>query len=237
MIFLALFTCTIFSCTKDRALRVERYENGNLMTEVYYLNDSVKDGLAKSYYPNGNLKEEVSFVNGKRQGKYLFYSENGKLMEDVNFQDDQGLGSSYFYNETGTLVKYRCTDFFNEVIYIIKWDSLGNKTLEEGLAFSPNSISEDMDDDGNFHVNRKAAIQIIVAEPPNTKTRIWVKGGAVLGNGYNKQEAIVGAGRATYTLNFPKKGDYYYQTVGGIVDMEGNVVRSDSIENVAHVVD
>ena len=82
------------SCGKKTEIRIERYPNGNLKTEIPYINDSVKHGVAKKYYIDGTLSAEANIVNGKRTGLSKYYFPNGYLEAEVNYFEDMVEGES-----------------------------------------------------------------------------------------------------------------------------------------------
>lgn len=91
------------------------YENGQLwfnvrfkenklwsIMHVYDTSGNEKDfgdllngnGSVKTYYPSGELEEEGQFVNGLRQGYWMYYSNNGLLLDSILYTDG--------VSETGT---------------------------------------------------------------------------------------------------------------------------------------
>jgi antitoxin component YwqK of YwqJK toxin-antitoxin module len=70
------------------------------------------NGLATRYYSNGNVRNVGFYFNGKMVGPIYYFNKNKKLVS---------------YNER---------DFENVVIYVKKYDSLGNLLSESGAPFS-----------------------------------------------------------------------------------------------------
>lgn len=64
----------------------ERYENGNLKMEGWFL-DGEKDEVWTWYYENGKASEEKIYIAGKLNGSSKKWDENGKLISKVNYKD------------------------------------------------------------------------------------------------------------------------------------------------------
>jgi antitoxin component YwqK of YwqJK toxin-antitoxin module len=45
------------------------------------------NGIYKAYYENGQLYSEVNYINDKKNGIYNSYYENGQLRKKVNYID------------------------------------------------------------------------------------------------------------------------------------------------------
>ena len=45
-----------------------------------------------------------TFINGKKEGKGIYYFENGKIQFEGNHKNDEKNGYGLFYNENGTLI-------------------------------------------------------------------------------------------------------------------------------------
>jgi len=113
----------------------EKFPSGLLKSETSYKDGTrtatskgVKDGVEKIYYVNGKLAYQSNFVDGKRDGKLVWYDEetgnliketnyrlgeqhgwekvyfpNGQLQHSVNYVDDKREGYEKEYYSTGAL--------------------------------------------------------------------------------------------------------------------------------------
>lgn len=79
------------------------YNNGNLKSEINYINN-IREGNAKFYYENGNLKEELNYDNGKVDGLVKEYREDGKLRETYNISDGKREGPASEFDTSGIYV-------------------------------------------------------------------------------------------------------------------------------------
>jgi hypothetical protein len=140
---------------------------GNLQSEIHYINDTIKHGLARYYYsvPINRLKEEVEFRFGKKYGWYkhyrkdgtidsrthfkkdladgdnYWYFENGKLKEQTFWSNGKQYGAGTWYYKNGNLETYNVTDFYGEILYVLQRDENGNKIKEAGSVFSKNILA------------------------------------------------------------------------------------------------
>jgi len=76
-----------------------KYDNGNPIHELNYVNGSL-EGTEKKYYYNGKLAKEGEYLNDAREGTTKDFYENGKLASvytyDLGFCE--GSGNSYYEN-------------------------------------------------------------------------------------------------------------------------------------------
>ncbi len=206
------------------------YENGNIKDSIEY-NKGKKEGWQKSYYKNGTIESKIYFKNDLVDGKSYRYHENGKLKAETFWIRDKQYGDGYFYYSNGTLKLYNCLESFGENIYAVKYDSLGNKTKEEGIVFSPNFLLLYTSDTIQVPVfkntikkNKEIVIKFTIAQPPQTKTTI--KMGEL---NKNLIDLPIEVYTATYTQSYAKPGTYTLLTVGEIKDLKGNILKRDSI--------
>jgi len=237
----------LFSCKKEIQLKIERFPNGNVMTEIFYRNDSVKHGPAKSYFVNGSLKEEVEYINGNREGKYISYYENGNIEGKVEYRNDKPEGSSYYYNEQGALMtrsfwyngkgvgatyfyrengqirKFTCRDLDGVVQYITEWDEDGKKVKEDGLVFVP-TIYKTSTANGD-----SICLMMVVSEPPDYKTSIRVR--EVLGGKVVKEVEVKPVNSLVeYCLPRYEDNGHSITILGEIKDVKtGNLMLTDSL--------
>ena len=96
---------------KKEELKKSYYENGQLKSETYYINNK-RNGLSKEYYENGQLEGEGSYKDNRYIGEWRTYHENGKLRSIENYKfpyGSHGMGQinldqqQLFYYESGQL--------------------------------------------------------------------------------------------------------------------------------------
>lgn len=247
MVVYFMILLALFSCQNEGEVKIERYSNGNLKYEIFYLSDSVKHGLAKTYYYEGVIKEEIEFTNGKREGKYINYHKNGSIKGEAEYSNDKVEGYSYYYNEQGALMtksfwyngkkfgptsfyrenglirKFVICDFDEKIIYIINWNEDGKKIKEEGLVFGPTIYKQ------NSTNGDSICLVIAVSQPPGYKSIIRVK--ELREDKVIKESAIkVVNSLATYCV--PRGGNigYSIKFLGEIREIETDyLVMQDSI--------
>jgi TonB family protein len=71
-----------------------------LLTFICFSQDSIPanyTGIQTTYYNNGNIKSEGKFVNGKREGVFIYYNENGLNKTKRTFANDRQQGDCLYY--------------------------------------------------------------------------------------------------------------------------------------------
>lgn len=143
-ILILLFLTNFSSCKNDSSKRyIQNKRAGIIESEGIFLNDTVKVGLHKTYFPNGRIKSSDTYDDfGKLNGESLLYYENGKVWQKRIFENDslsrdffefspngnlktkafyfkgRRVGDIFFYNEDGHLKNYNFIDFYgNNLIY------------------------------------------------------------------------------------------------------------------------
>ena len=84
-----------------------RYENGLFKVEDFYTGDGIKtlslgDGFIETY-KNNKLKSFDIYKNGLRNGICKLYSEDGVLRNEANFVDGKSNGKSIWYKANGEI--------------------------------------------------------------------------------------------------------------------------------------
>lgn len=258
ILFILFFSCESRRLD-DNSLKVTKDGNGFLQSEIHYINDTVMHGLAKYYYypnPKNVLKDEIEFNHGIKEGWYkhyrkagtmesktffknnipdgenYWYYENGKIQSESFWSNNKQYGNTVLYYINGQMKHYYASDFFDNTLYVIKWDSLGNKIKEEGMVFSPKFLIAYNNDspqspilDNILKVDKEIIIKITVAQPPKTKTIIRM--------GELNNDRMVEMPIKNYTVNyrqtFTEIGKHTLVTVGEIKDLRGNLLKHDSI--------
>jgi hypothetical protein len=93
-----------FSCSKKKGEKVmEYFENGNLKAE-YVIEDSLKNGYAKTYFGNGVVYYEGEYQNDKRLGWHVLYYESGKIRQKYYYVIEGGKENAIrrlYFNQQG----------------------------------------------------------------------------------------------------------------------------------------
>src|SRR5690349_9988894 len=94
---LFVFSILLFACGERKENRIShkvtKWENGNIKSEGYFLNDTIMQGTFKGYYPSGKLETEVNYDNNKRNGLFVKYYESGTKKQVAHYKD--GIKSGY----------------------------------------------------------------------------------------------------------------------------------------------
>ncbi|MBK9532188.1 MAG: toxin-antitoxin system YwqK family antitoxin [Chitinophagaceae bacterium] len=169
IIFFSLFT--LFGCTNDKNVVIEKWDNGRPKLEVIY-SDTPNIFIKKSYYENGQLASETKYVDSIKNGQSLSFYDNGKLLGKVFYKNGKINGEvTEFYKTGGIMFKgtqvdgelvgvathYYDSGAFESEIYfkdgkeffVNYWDSTGIQQMKNGTGVR---ILEDLltkDKDGN----------------------------------------------------------------------------------------
>jgi hypothetical protein len=241
----------ISSCGGDKKVKVEKYANGNIKSEIHYLNDSIKDGNVKQYYPNGNLRNDLYYANNKKNGIHKHYYVTGELEAEVPFKDGlhQGetfwyykngavqsksywikgkeYGSASFYYMDGKLERYQCRDFLNNVVYLLKVNEKGEKIKEEGLVFS-HFMNTEPGDSSDIVMGELITFEITVPEPPDYKTNIWIRDMADK-RITERQNLTIENSTVRIKRVFDRPGKYGIIVIGELRDGDDNLLLRDSV--------
>jgi len=261
VIILVIFCSVIISCFHKRvdneSFVVTKDGDGNLQSEINYLNDKVMHGLAKYYYsiPENVLKDEIEFSKGIKDGWHKHYRHDGTLESKIhwknNLEDGENFwyyssgvleqksfsikgrqyGSGYFYYANGKTRLYNCFDSWGENMYVLKYDEQGNKIKEEGMVFSPQFVAlylnDSMQTPISFHTI-KAGKEIAI----KTTVAQPPHTNTIIRMGeMNKSMSELPIVNYTATLkqSFTKTGKHTLVTVGEMKDLKGNIVKQDTI--------
>jgi antitoxin component YwqK of YwqJK toxin-antitoxin module len=258
-ILTVLTSIIVFSCGDKAKLKVDKYPNGNIKEEAYYLNDSIKHGLYKDYYVNGNINSEIYFVQNKMNGPAKYYYPDGKLKSELYYVDDllegegkwyydngqlesksfsiQGreYGSTYFYNAQGQLELYQCIDFNDDAMYILKFDEAGNVIKEEGVVFSP-AIKVLPEDTAALIVGKPLRFLITAAEPHGYSTSIWTRD-FIDGKIKNREQYPIKNSTVTVEKIYSHAGEQGLIVIGEMRNQSNDLILRDSIIKVVHIKD
>jgi hypothetical protein len=213
---------------QDGTIKRVYYQNGKLKSEGVYLNDSIKNGWFKSYYEDGTIKSSATFLNGLQNGKTVFFYKRGKMEQEVFWKNGKSYGNANYYFQNGKLDTYSCYDLFGEIMYVMKWDSLGNKIKEEGLAISINRQINFPSD--SVPLGKELTLNYTAAQPPNHTTFVKIKEINVKGEELSEQTYPIIENTVTYKKTFNHKGKYKIVAIGEVKDSNGNTITLDTVE-------
>jgi antitoxin component YwqK of YwqJK toxin-antitoxin module len=200
------------------------YENGNLKSEITYINN-IADGYAKIYYENGKISEEGTWKGIKWVGKYLFYHENGNKAYEWSF-NDQGkrTGEQKYYHENGKLMIKGDWIDGKENGVISEYDSNGN--LKSEKVFASGAMNEKS---SKFYATKKVSVSEIpddtnaTSKSSNNENQVQNSPDTFTGNGsyrfYNSLKKVEREGdfRNGKLIDGKK---YYYNADGKLIKTE-----------------
>jgi antitoxin component YwqK of YwqJK toxin-antitoxin module len=143
------------------------YENGNLKSEITYVNN-IPNGYARIFYENGRISEEGNWKGTKWVGKYLYYHENGNRAYEWSFNDEgKRTGEQKYYHENGKLmIKGDWVDGKENGV-ITEYDTGGN--LKSEKVFASGSIDEKT---SKFYAPKKVSVDEIPDDTNATSGKI-----------------------------------------------------------------
>ncbi|HSZ71831.1 MAG TPA: hypothetical protein VK750_04085 [Cytophagaceae bacterium] len=253
----------LFSCTEKKReyslVKKEYYSNGKIKSIGQYINDSIKHGLVKYFYPTGDLKFEIEFKNNIKHGWSKGYYLNGKIAVKSEFKNNlqngytykyysngnlksklfwimgKSYGDGFYYYPNGQIELYNCTDFVNGCLYSLRYDSLGNKIKEDGIVFSPKFVTSYRND--SAIVGKEYYAKITVAHPPGSRASIFI-GDAVNDNKVkNLKEYPIKENTVVYTKIYNSPGKYKWVVIGQLQDLQsGNIFKRDTLFSKIRVI-
>ena len=132
-----LLLLALFSACDDNVKR-ERWENGNLKSELRYEGDKL-NGVCTWYLPNGKPQMEVCYKDNKMDGLLRRWYENGNLMEECWYRDGVQDSVSRTYSLHGKLV---CESYYKDG----KLNGEFKRWYENGQVFQEGQYVDDMMD-------------------------------------------------------------------------------------------
>ena len=66
-------------------------------------------------YDNGKVKIKGNLVDGKQEGKWVWYYEDGQISREENYKDGERDGKWVEYDEEGNITSERCYEMGEEV--------------------------------------------------------------------------------------------------------------------------
>jgi len=244
-----LLAAIVFIGCISKKSKTEYYPNGHIKSIISYTNDSIKNGEATFYDSVGHLMKREYYRNDKNDSFTLEYYPNGILKRKVLFFNYSPV-SFFEYNDNGTIKAYYAKDFYNELFYLIKYDSLVHKTFEKGYAISSNyGIKGYGRDSGKrklLYAGDTLNLTFLIAEPPHYDPQvfIWVykikcledtiyKYCTICKEEYGKIEYdVVRNSAVRYTSVFKEKGTYQIICAAIIRDTTSSFKRTDTVSSV-----
>lgn len=169
------------------------YEDGSVKIEQTFINDSIKDGFYKKYYPNGQVEHEIEFKNGKKNGQELTYYRNGSIESrstcvndkrdgkmtwyykngldsaKLNYFDDNLVGESFDYYPSSKLQHYMVFGFDGKLVFVIKYFENGKIDTIKGKGVVDISINGK-----EFNLGDTLRGIFIIATPPQSKSNFYI---------------------------------------------------------------
>lgn len=200
------------------------YRNGKVKEERPYIMGYL-EGVRRGYYENGEIEYEISYKNNNLHGLSAHYTEDGMIELELNFLNGREFGSAKGFYENGKIEKYNCFDFDSHNRYLIKYDSTGEITREEGSVLGQLLLDSEFTFD-SIPLNTEVTMIISVATPPNRNVTVFVR----VGEDRNLVILKINENMAYFKNIFKKKGNYKVISIGKMTDLQGNLIKCDSIE-------
>ena len=145
---------------KEDGLWMERYENGNKLTEVNYKAGKMV-GVATLWHENGQKQSESNYKDGKHNGLWKHWYENGQKKGEGNFKDGKPNGLATLWYENGQ--KERETNFKDGESLPLVWTA---------LVWKPNGVKCPV-----TNVNNGNGVLVDYNEDGTEKNRLTFKDG------------------------------------------------------------
>lgn len=266
VIFSLVFNSCFQKKVDDRSFVVTKDGQGNLQSEIHYINDSVEDGLAKYYYypfPKNVLMDEIEFRNGLKEGWHKHYRHDGTLESVIQWKNNledgynywyysngkleqktfrirgKQYGDAYFYYPNGKLKLYNCFNSWGENIYALKYDENGNKIIDEGVVYSPKFITVYTNDSTQTPILEEGIkVNNEIAIKFTVAQPPQTKTIIRMGelNKKNIKELPIEKYTVTYKHFFTDVGKHIFVIVGEIKDFNNNLVKYDSTTTTLNVI-
>jgi len=240
ILFAALLLC---SCRgRDRQFtRMQYYTGGHVKSEVGYLDDTIKNGIANYYFGqdhNFSIYMEEFFKNGVLDSTFKEYYPNGLVKEQGMHRYGVPMGAFYFNYPDGKIKCFDAVGYNDRTFYAIFYDSLGNKTSEKGLNISP--VIANLNQKNSYTTTDTIHMAWCIAEPPGYKneTQLTLLKKDDAKNEYTPlQPAEPGKPICSiidYRKTFSQPGSYELMLVSKLSDTVTKNVRMDT--SIAEVV-
>ena len=223
MAYVVLFGCKHVD-KSPISIRQWHYENGKLMKEQEYINDSIEHGTYRYFYPSGILKDSAQITHNKFHGKRYEYHENGNIYGLSTYINNK-YRNGITYRSDGTLEYYRANNYHEELMYIIQYDSFGKPEKYDGdLIYSWVQEKE-------YPVGKEFSVELLVSDPPNCKTEVTVSDWDLL-QAHAKNEKTYNPdefNRVNYSRQQNPENDLYILHIARIQDTLTSTTLSDTL--------
>lgn len=97
----------------------------------------LQEGTQTMYYPNGNIISELYYLNGELNGSFKTYYYNRNRESSGNYHGDKAMGEHYIYDSiTQNIIRYKLFDSTGRLVFIKKYDSSGKLLSVDGDSMS-----------------------------------------------------------------------------------------------------
>lgn len=105
----AKYNREIYKLTDGRWKTVDRYLNGSIRAEAYFLNRGLteKTDTSRTYYLNGQIESEKVYFNNTRNGVWKWFYVTGRPLVVGNYFDNKAIGNWRWFDESGFEYKDR----------------------------------------------------------------------------------------------------------------------------------
>lgn len=259
LIFLSLL---LIGCTSSKEetestldgqlIKRQFYEDGTLLSEGIFINDTIKNGWYRVYglngklsfeeeYKNGlkngyrikydeqgNIESKTFFKNGLPNGKSYWYYKDGKLESESTWIDGKQFGGAVFYYPNGNLKKYTATDFEEHTRYIRWYDEEGNFVKEQGTVLGQLLLINTKGFD-SLKIGQEVVVNICAAQPPDTETIVFIGELDSINNIKNQKMYPIVDGVVSYKKTYNTSGKYTWISIGQMEDIKTGVIKTDTI--------
>ncbi|MBS1596501.1 MAG: hypothetical protein JST90_19475 [Bacteroidetes bacterium] len=211
------------------------YENGSIKEEYYvnpdssqhkhFIYNNYRVGIYKLYYPSRNIKVYCFYKDNRKDSLYISFYENGTIKEKLYYQNGELFGEQFYYYANAHLARYAVVDGFGNVIYVQKFDSLGSRFCDEGVAVSPDFYCPACHGDTAYA--EQILINTMISRPIGKHIEVYL--GTQDKTTY-KRELLEANSNNVVAFNIKlHKGLNFFDVIAEIVDSSDNSHKSDTL--------
>lgn len=108
---------------------ISYYSNGVVKTKGYW-NNGIGNGYVERFFPNGKIQEKSHLKESEFHGRCELYHSNGRLKILADYKNGCIINDYRFYASNGKLIDRAIYNQKCELVYLVKFDSLGKKIEE-----------------------------------------------------------------------------------------------------------
>jgi len=215
-------------------LRKTYYESGELESEVNYRNGYM-EGVKINYFKNGHVSERKTYVNDTLNGEIISYHKNGQIHVRARAVDEILIGEALFYYESGELQTYSFNNTLGEIKFGCKYDKDGVVTEQKGSPLIQLNVHAP-----NMTLSLKDTLKvdIYIARPPHFTYELEVGEIDDRGNWIDSlhfQRLPVDSTLVTCLQTFETKGSHYWGYFLTIKNLKTNEVIECSESREIHI--